>query len=166
MLRRFAALALVGALVGTLVALLLAVGAGAQESGPEVPLGDPALEARAVALHKQFRCLVCQNQSIAESNAGLARDLRQLVRERLAAGDSDDEVRAFLVARYGDWVLLAPPFKARTWLLWLGPLLILGLAGFGVVRWYRRGAARRSAPVPLSRTERRRLRDLLEDGDG
>jgi cytochrome c-type biogenesis protein CcmH len=160
MLRRAAALAL----IGVLLPFLAIVAVGAQEGGPDVPLDDPALEARAVALHKELRCLVCQNQSIAESNAGLARDLRQLVRERLAAGDSDDEVLAFLVARYGDWVLLAPPFKARTWALWLGPLLVLGLAAAGVLLWYRRGGSRPAA-APLSAEECRRLQDLLEDGE-
>ena len=81
------------------------------------PLDDPALEARAREIHKELRCLVCQNQSIEDSNADLARDLRQLVRERLAAGDSDEEVLSFVVARYGDWVLLTPPVQGNTMLL-------------------------------------------------
>ncbi len=153
------------ALLALLLPFLAVAAAGAQEGPADQPLDDPVLEARAIRLHKELRCLVCQNQSIAESNAGLARDLRQLVRERIAAGDDDEEVRAYLVARYGDWVLLAPPFKAETWLLWFGPVLILLLAGIGVVLWYRRGSARRPAPAPLNEAERRRLRDLLGDGE-
>lgn len=156
MLRRVVALVLLGV-------VLAAVTAGAQEGAPDKPLDDPAQEARAVSLHKEIRCLVCQNQSIAESNAELARDLRQLVRERIAAGDSDQAVSDFLVARYGDWVLLAPPFRARTWLLWLGPAVVLLLAGLGVLVWYRRSGANPVSAAPLSAAERRRLEGLLED---
>ena len=131
----------------------------------EQPLGDPAQERRALALHKELRCLVCQNQSIAESNAELARDLRRLVRERIAAGDSDDEVRSYLVARYGDWVLLAPPVKQETWALWFGPALLLLVAGLGVVFWYRRSRARPAPAAALDADERRRLDAILNDPD-
>jgi len=142
----------------------LGAAAAQQAGGPEQHLDDPALERRAVELHKELRCLVCQNQSIAESNADLARDLRVLVRERLAAGDSDQEVRDFMVARYGDWVLLAPPVKRDTWLLWFGPALVLLLAAAGVVLWYRRRAGA-APPAPLSEDERRRLAHLLKAED-
>ncbi|MDJ0897067.1 MAG: cytochrome c-type biogenesis protein CcmH, partial [Alphaproteobacteria bacterium] len=90
---------------------------------PDEMLDDPALEARARALSKELRCLVCQNESIDESDADLARDLRKIVRERLVAGDTDDEVIGYLTARYGDFVLLNPPVKPLTWALWFGPVV-------------------------------------------
>lgn len=127
-------------------------------------LSDPAEEARARALSRDFRCLVCQNQSIEDSNADLAADLRHVVRERIRAGDTDDEVRAYLVARYGDWVLMKPPFNARTLLIWLGPLLGLVAAGGAVILYYRR--MRGQAPEPLSAEEESRLKTLLEKGGG
>ncbi len=136
------------------------------QAAPELPLVDPALETRALALHRVIRCLVCQNQSIAESNAELARDLRDLVPERLVAGDGDDEVLAFLVRRYGDWVLLRPPFRPGTALIWLAPVLLLIGGGLAVVLWYRRGRRSGSAPAALAADERRRLEDLLAEGDG
>lgn len=125
------------------------------------PLADPALEARAIELHKQLRCLVCQNQSIHDSNAELARDLRVVVRERLAAGDTDQQAVQYLVARYGDWVLLRPPLKPATLLLWLGPLVILLLAGAGVTVFLRRTPG--EAPAPLTDAERARVRELLRE---
>ncbi len=148
-----------------LAALLLGALPAAGQTTPEVPLADAGLEARALALHREIRCLVCQNQSIAESNAELARDLRRLVRERLTAGDSDDEVTAYLVARYGDWVLLKPPFRAATALIWLAPILLLLLGGGLVVLWYRRGRRDAAAPEALAADERARLERLLSDGD-
>lgn len=146
--------------------LLLPVWIGAAPAGavePDEILSDPVLEARARALSKGLRCLVCQNESIDSSNAGLARDLRILVRERLVAGDSDEQVKAFLVARYGDFVLLEPPVGPRTYLLWFGPGLIVLLGGLGIVVYFRR---RRDAPVaaaapPLSAEERKRLDRLI-----
>lgn len=129
---------------------------------PDEILDDPVLEARARALSKEIRCLVCQNESIDSSNADLARDLRILVRERMTAGDSDTEVKAYLVARYGDFVLLEPPVKPSTYLLWFGPALMLLLGVGGVFFFFtRRGAA--AAPVPLSAEERKRLEALLDD---
>ena len=142
----------------------LVTGAAAQQAlDPERRLEEPALERRAVELHKELRGLVCQNQSIAESNADLARDLRVLVRERIAAGDSDRQVRDFIVARYGDWVLLQPPVKRQTWLLWFGPALVLLGAAGGLALWYRRRGG--PPPPPLSPEERRRLAALTEAED-
>jgi cytochrome c-type biogenesis protein CcmH len=95
---------------------------------PDEMLTDPALEARARTISKELRCPVCQNQSIDDSDADLAHDLRVLVRQRLKAGDNDEQVKQYIVNRYGDYVLLDPPFKSTTYVLWLGPavLLILG----------------------------------------
>lgn len=125
----------------------------------EKPLTDPAQEALARELMKEIRCLVCQNQSIEDSNADLAKDLRMIVRERIALGDTADNVRAYLVDRYGDWVLLEPPVNTSTYLLWISPFLLLLLVGFAVV-----GARRKSnAPAPLSESEREKLQALLKD---
>jgi cytochrome c-type biogenesis protein CcmH len=136
---------------------------------PNEVLKDPALERRAREISKRLRCLVCQNQSIDDSNAGLARDLRVLVRERLTAGDSDAAVIRFVVARYGDFVLLRPPVKPATYVLWFGPLLILLVAGAGAFVFIRRrrpGAAT-AAAKPLSTAEQKRLDALLaDDGSG
>lgn len=119
------------ALLGALAALVCAAAAWAID--PDEQLDDPALEARARALSKTLRCVVCQSQSIDESASPLAKDLRQLVRERLLAGDTDAEARAYIVERYGDYVLLAPPVRGRTIFLWLGPLIFIG--GGGAVFW-------------------------------
>lgn len=107
---------------------------------PDEMLADPALEARAETLSKELRCVVCQNQSIDASNAPLARDMRLLVRERIAAGDTDAQAKAYLVERYGNFVLLKPPFQADTLLLWFGPLLILLVAGGALLMAARSGA--------------------------
>jgi len=141
--------------------LLVSGAAGAVEPGER--LADPALEARARALSKDLRCLVCQNQSIDDSSADLARDLRRLVRERLVAGDSDAEIISHLVDRYGDFVLLDPPVKPTTYLLWGGPALIFlgaALAGFVFLRRQRGTPGAR----PLSPEERQRLDSLLNGG--
>ncbi len=129
---------------------------------PDEMLDDPVLEARARALSQEIRCLVCQNEPIDSSNADLARDLRILVRERLVAGDSDDDVKAFLVARYGDYVLLDPPMKLTTYALWFGPALILLLGGLGVFLFFFGARRAPSAPAPLSAEERARLERLIE----
>ncbi len=127
---------------------------------PSEQLDDPALEARARHISEELRCVVCQNQTIDESDAELAHDLRVIVRERLKAGDSDDEVKAWIVARYGDYVLLRPPFRGETWLLWLGPALVLLLGGAGVVLYLRR----RAVPDPaLSAEDEARLNEMLKD---
>jgi cytochrome c-type biogenesis protein CcmH len=129
---------------------------------PDEILNDPALEARARGLSQELRCLVCQNQSIDDSNATLARDLRILLRERLKAGDTDGEVFAFLRARYGDFVLLRPPFNAYTVLLWLGPFLLLAGATLALVfRARARSQRTDGALAPLSEVERRHLDRLL-----
>jgi cytochrome c-type biogenesis protein CcmH len=132
---------------------------------PGEMMQDPALEARARQISQELRCLVCQNQSIDDSNAELARDLRLLVRERLAAGDSDAAVLAFVEARYGEFVLLRPPFNARTLLLWLSPLALL--AGTLIVLYRRARSAPPAtvAPAPLSPAERQRLDALLKSDD-
>ena len=113
---------LLAALLALSVALPASAPVLAVEPGEVLP--DPALEARARALSKELRCLVCQNQSIDDSNAPLARDLRVLVRDRLQAGDSDAKVMEYVTDRYGDYVLLRPPFKATTLVLWIGPFVV------------------------------------------
>jgi cytochrome c-type biogenesis protein CcmH len=129
-------------------------------------LQDPALEARARRLSQELRCVVCQNQSIDDSNAPLAHDLRVIVRERLAAGDSDAQVLAFVEARYGGFVLLRPRFKPQTVLLWLAPALLLAGAAIFLLRARSRRADAHPEPAPLSPAERRQLDDLLRsDGD-
>ena len=146
-------------LILALALCLAAASAGAVD--PAEMLEDPVLEARARDISKQLRCLVCQNQSIDDSDAPLARDLRLLVRQRLVAGDSDRQLIDYVVSRYGDFVLLRPPFKGATLILWLGPVLIAGLGVIAVVAFFRRRAG--AAAGPLSDAERRRLESLLED---
>jgi cytochrome c-type biogenesis protein CcmH len=143
-----------------LVCLLLLAGGVAHAVQPDEILPDPALEARARALSAELRCMVCQNQSIDDSNAELARDLRVLVRERLVAGDSDTEVIDFVVARYGEFVLLKPRFNARNLLLWSAPALLLA-AGLGFMFLRRRRM--RPATAPLSAQESERLEQILRD---
>lgn len=129
---------------------------------PDEILADPQLEARAREISKDLRCLVCQNQSIDDSDAGLARDLRLLVRNRLQAGDSNEAAIQFIVARYGDFVLLDPPFKVSTYTLWFGPGLF-AFAGFvAVFLFFRNRKTRTMAPAPLSADEKRRLDDLMK----
>ena len=131
---------------------------------PDEVLSDPALEARARALSRELRCMVCQNQSIDDSDAPLARDLRLLVRERLTAGDSDTKVIDFLTARYGEFVLLKPRFGATTALLWLAPLIALIAGGCGVaVALRRRRATPESAELvgALSAAEQARVNEVL-----
>lgn len=109
-------------------------------------LADPAQEARAQALEREIRCVQCQNEPIAQSTADIAADMRTLVRERVAAGDSDTEIRAFFRQRYGDFVLFRPPWDARTWALWASPLLLAG-AGFAAVAATRRRRLSTDAPL-------------------
>ena len=132
---------------------------------PDEILADPKLETRARSIGKELRCLVCQNESIDDSNADLAHDLRVLVRQRLVAGDSDDQVKAYIVARYGNYVLLKPPFDSETYLLWFGPLILL-LSAAGIAALYLRRSTRSVPVAPLSPNEAQRLAALLDDGKG
>jgi len=132
---------------------------------PDEILSDPILEARARHISEGLRCLVCQNQSIDDSNAPLARDLRLLVRERLKAGDSDSQVVRFIEDRYGEFVLLRPPFNWRTLLLWLAPLLVLLGAIAVAVRALTRSSSRAASQPALSAAEEERLCALLADAD-
>jgi len=128
----------------------------------ELRLADPVEEARAQELMKQLRCLVCQNQSIVDSDADLARDLRLIVRERIMAGDSDDQVLEFMTSRFGDWVLLKPPFDKATMVLWLSPPLLL-LIGFIII--FRNQQSRKTLAIaePLSDEEKNKINTLLSD---
>lgn len=144
-----------------LALVLLALPTRAVE--PSEMLANPALESRARDIGRNLRCVVCQNQSIDDSAAEVARDMRRAVRERLVAGDGDDQVFAFMVARYGDYVLLRPPFKPATLVLWLGgPLLLLVAGGALLIAARRRRARPVAAPVPLAEEERARIAALLD----
>src|SRR5262245_18049692 len=146
-----------------LLALLLSIVATPVAAvEPDEILADPALEARARTISQELRCLVCQNQSIDDSNAALAKDLRLIVRERLSAGDSDGAVLAFVEARYGEFVLLRPKLNAHTLLLWLAPLLLLLTTGVAVMRRTRRGSSCADALAPLSPAEQKRLDELIK----
>jgi len=143
-----------------LAALLLAAAPLVASAGEAVPTeSDPVAAARAVQLSNELRCLVCQNQSIAESNADLAVDLRRQIREQIAAGKSNGEIMDFMVARYGDFVLYRPPFKLTTVLLWLGPLLLV-VAGFLILARLLRARRRVQAPR-LTAEERSRAERML-----
>jgi cytochrome c-type biogenesis protein CcmH len=147
-----------------LVVMLLVVAGGRHGWAvePSERLADAALEARARAISQELRCLVCQNESIDESNAPLAHDLRLLVRKRLLAGDSDRQVVSYVVARYGVFVRLVPPFEKVTWVLWLGPPVLVGAAV--VVFFFRTRRWSESTPPPeLTPTERERAAALLGD---
>ena len=138
----------------------LVFGSAAFAVQPDEVLKDPALERRAREISAGLRCLVCQNQSIDDSDAQLAKDLRLLVRERLVAGDTDEQVRDFLVQRYGEFVLLKPAFGAHTLLLWLTPALVLILGGIGAYAALRRRP--QSATAALDADEERKLEELLK----
>ncbi len=144
--------------------LLAALSASAAAVEPSERLADPTLEARARALSEELRCLVCQNESIDESSAPLAHDLRVLLRERIAAGDSDAQAVKFITDRYGNFVLLKPPVEPATYALWFGPVIVLLLAGAGAFFYLRR---RKAAPdiAPLDAAERQRLQQLLQEGE-
>jgi len=145
-----------------LTCLLLLAPLAARAVQPDEIMTDPRLEARARALSAQLRCLVCQNESIDESHADLARDLRVLVRERLQAGDSDDQIRAFLVRRYGDFILLKPPFKLETWLLWGTPFLVL-ITGGCIILVARRRQKSLAPANSLSEAERAKVEAMLSE---
>jgi cytochrome c-type biogenesis protein CcmH len=144
------------------MALLAACPAHAVE--PDEVLQDPALEARARTISEGLRCLVCQNQSIDDSEAPLAKDLRLLVRERLKAGDSNEQIVDFIVARYGEFVLLKPRFGTHTLVLWLATPAVFLVALLIIALAYRRRRAEATNPPPLSVAERRKLKRLIGGG--
>jgi len=144
------------------MALLAACPAHAVE--PDEVLQDPAFEARARTISEGLRCLVCQNQSIDDSEAPLAKDLRLLVRERLKAGDSNEHIVDFIVARYGEFVLLKPRFETHTLVLWLATPAVFLVALLIIALAYRRRRAEATNPPPLSVAERRKLKRLIGDG--
>lgn len=148
------------ALIG-LVVLAMALPLGAREALPLAE--DPVLEQRAMRLAAELRCLVCQNQSLAESNAELALDLKSQVREQIRAGKSDDEIRDYMVARYGDFVLYRPPVKATTVLLWAGPFVLLVAAFLGLALYLRR-RREQLVEVELSPEQHARAQALLGRG--
>jgi cytochrome c-type biogenesis protein CcmH len=143
----------------------LAIAGAARAVQPDEMLADPKLEARARAISAELRCLVCQNQSIDDSDAPLAKDLRILVRERLSAGDDDRAVKDWLVARYGEFVLLRPRFEKQTLILWLAPFVVLVLGGIAAMRTLRRKGNRPAFEAPLTDAEKTRLAELLERRD-
>ena len=136
-------------------------------AGREAPLmaEDPKLEARLVDISQELRCLVCQNESLASSHAELADDLRNEVRELIRAGKSDQEVKDFLVARYGDFVLYRPEVKPLTWVLWFGPFLLLVLGVIGMALYLRQRQSEQTAKTSLSDEDRRKVQELLKSGD-
>jgi cytochrome c-type biogenesis protein CcmH len=151
-----------------LFAMLVVIAGPALAVEPSEMLADPAAEARAREISQHLRCVVCQNQTIDDSNADLAHDMRLLVRERVAAGDSDQEVIDYVVARYGNFVLLRPPFQANTWALWGAPFAVLALAIAALLARQRV----QHAAKPLTDDERRQLdrrlgraSDSTDDGD-
>jgi cytochrome c-type biogenesis protein CcmH len=152
----------VSRLLVLLCALLLSAAAWAREAPPAA--ADPAIEARMMALASQLRCLVCQNESLAASQADLAADLREEIREMMRQGKTNDQIVDYLVARYGDFVLYKPPLMPSTVLLWFGPLLLVLAGGYAVVRRIRRRSA---APGPeLTDAERARAAELLDAPPG
>jgi cytochrome c-type biogenesis protein CcmH len=143
--------------------LVLAALCGAAQSKEAAPLAqDPLLEARVLRIARGLRCMVCQNQSLADSHADLAADLKDQIREQLRSGRSDRQVVDFMVQRYGDFVLYRPPLKPSTWLLWLGPFLLLCGGVIGLVAALLRRA--RQTPPPLSSEDQRRALALLDEG--
>jgi cytochrome c-type biogenesis protein CcmH len=132
---------------------------------PDEQLPDPALEARARAISKELRCVVCQNQSIDDSDAPLARDLRVIVREQITAGKTDDQVMSYVVERYGNFVLMKPPFQLGTALLWLGPLLVTIVGAIGAMMYVRGRKAAAAEPAPLTPEEQARVDALLRESE-
>ena len=157
MMRRLAALAI--------LAFGLFASGSALAVEPSEMLKNPVLEARARALSEELRCLVCQNESIDDSNAALAHDIRVLLRDRLKKGDTDKQVIDYLVARYGEFILLKPRFNAHTWLLWLAPPGALVIGGLMVAGFYWKRRKRPAVPAPLDAAEEADLARLMsEDG--
>jgi cytochrome c-type biogenesis protein CcmH len=147
-----------------MVLMSAAFTATAPAATPDEVLADPALETRARTISQTLRCVVCQNQSIDDSNAPLAHDLRVLVRDRLVAGDTDQQTVAFIVARYGNFVLLNPPMQLNTLALWAGPAFFLLLAAIGFGRYVGRWSSDQASPTTqLSKAEQRRIEELLRE---
>ncbi|NVK17161.1 MAG: cytochrome c-type biogenesis protein CcmH [Methylocystaceae bacterium] len=148
------------------LAALIAVNVSALAVEPDEILDDPALEERAREVSKDVRCVVCQNQSIDDSNSGIAKKMRILVRERIKEGDSNQQVIDYLVSRYGDFVLLKPPVKTKTLFLWFGPALMVVLGLIGIIFYYRRRSketGETTGAAPLSPKEKARLEALLKE---
>jgi cytochrome c-type biogenesis protein CcmH len=157
--------AILGILIGAHLAL-----ADVTDPTRDHPLPDPAMEAQARVFMREIRCVVCQSQSIDESDAEIAAQLRNAIREQMAAGKSPDEIRDFLVARYGDFVLLKPPFKASTLLLWTGPFILVAIGlGFLLLQHRRKGAGAAGSagltPPELNERERDRVQRILRGED-
>jgi cytochrome c-type biogenesis protein CcmH len=149
------------------LAIVLLLAGPARAVMPDEQLADPRLEARARAIGGELRCVVCQNQTIDDSDAELARDLRIILRQRLTAGDNDRQAIDYIVQRYGSFVLLRPPFDGQTLVLWLGPLAALAAGGAGVALYLRRRGRAALATPPLSEAERADLDRILgPDGPG
>ncbi len=147
-----------------LILALILVAAPVWAVQPDEILDDPALEARAREISKNLRCLVCRNENIDDSNAELARDLRLLVRERLVAGDNNEEAVAYIVDRYGEYVLLNPTARGANWLLWAaGPIMLIAGLGLGLVYLRRRGSAPEQKVEALSDEEKARLAEIMDD---
>lgn len=148
------------------LAALMALNVSAWAVEPDEILSDPALEERAREVSKDIRCVVCQNQSIDDSDSGIAKKMRILVRERIKEGDSNQEVVDYLVSRYGDFVLLKPPVKTKTLFLWFGPALMVLLGLIGIIFYYRRRAketGETTGAAPLNAKEKARLEALLKE---
>ena len=150
-------------LIKYVVALLLLTGSVAYAAEAQPLAQNPVVEKRLNAISENLRCLVCQNESLASSHAELAEDLRREVRGLIREGKDDAQVKEFLVARYGDFVLYRPEVKPLTWVLWFGPFLLLLIAAVGLVRYLRQRRQAMPAPVALSEAERARAEQLLKD---
>ena len=150
--------------IAALVALAYGPAAVAQQPPPAA--FSPEIETAGRKVGQSLRCVVCQNQSIEDSGAPLAADMRRLVRERLTAGDTPDQVRRYMTDRYGNFVLMRPPLQVDTLLLWFGPALFAIIAAIGFVAYLRRGARALATPEPLSEAESERLQTILSSGGG
>jgi cytochrome c-type biogenesis protein CcmH len=150
-----------------LLMIVLACMAAWTHAKEAVPMAeDPAVEQRLIKISEDVRCLVCQNESLAGSRAGLADDLRREIRKQIKEGKSDAEITQFLVDRYGDFVLYRPPVKPVTWALWFGPFALLVLGVIVLVRFLRRRARTAGAATPLTDEERQRAQSLIDDATG
>lgn len=154
-----------GLAAAVMLAAALAVAGPAEAVLPSEKLDDPEQEKRARELGEEIRCLVCQSEAISNSNADLAKDLRVLIREKIQEGQSNQEIKDFLQARYGDYVLLNPPVKPETYVLWYGPAAITAIGALGVGVFFWRRNKRPAAQQKLSAEEERRLNDILAKSD-